>query len=394
MGASGGPRTATQQNFHWYYNKDFNPGLGGYSSGYKDFNAGDSVALFVGGRGESAYDEGVYSKLVFYGGFNGGGNGAAGPLTRGPANPAWRNWGGAGGGGGTDIRPFNNVDYVTDPTYHIRIRPAGSSEILFNEGPWAPLDHGVYQAVFEVEGIPDSDFEGAMAYYDLNSSLDKQFRNVYTQKHGNFISVFFTYEANQPAPQFMPNTAAEVRIKVKTTNTTAKIKSLKIYKLTDRIIVGGGGAGGSMIAGGGHGGGLIGGKPDFSGVTTDTYYPTFVLPDGATQTAGAGYGFGASATVPDINLRSPDIPVLQVQGRSGAGGGWIGGYTGQGPYDQTMVGGSGSGGSGYIGGVTSGFTRKFDDDTNISPYWQPSFVYDGHDGSIRISYASYPGGTP
>ena len=149
-----------------------------------------------------------------------------------------------------------------------------------------------------------------------------------------------------------------------------------------------------MIAGGGNGGGLVGGKPDFSGVTTDTYYPTFVLPDGATQTAGAGYGFGASATVPDINLRSPDIPILQVQGRSGAGGGWIGGYTGQGPYDQTMVGGSGSGGSGYIGGVTSGFTRKFDDDTNISPYWQPNFVYDGHDGSIRISYATYPGGTP
>ena len=110
MGASGGPRTATQQNFHWYYNKDFNPGLGGYSSGYRDFNAGDSVALFVGGRGESAYDEGVYSKLVFYGGFNGGGNGAAGPLTRGPANPAWRNWGGAGGGGGTDIRPVSNID--------------------------------------------------------------------------------------------------------------------------------------------------------------------------------------------------------------------------------------------------------------------------------------------
>ena len=394
MGASGGPRTATQQNFHWYYNKDFNPGLGGYSSGYKDFNAGDSVALFVGGRGESAYDEGVYSKLVFYGGFNGGGNGAAGPLTRGPANPAWRNWGGAGGGGGTDIRPVSNIDYVTDPTHHIELRPAGSTVELLNTGPWAPLDHGVYQAVFEVEGIPDSDFEGAVAYYDLNSSPGKQFLGVYPQKHGNFISVYFTYDPRQPAPQYMPNTAAEVRLKVKTTNTTARIKSMKIYELRERIIVGGGGAGGSLIAGGGHGGGLIGGKPDFSGVTTDTYYPTFVLPDGATQNGGAGYGFGASASVPDINLRSPDIPVLQVQGRSGAGGGWIGGYTGQGPYDQTMVGGSGSGGSGYIGGVTSGFTRKFDDNTNISPYWHPSFVYDGHDGSIRISYATYPGGTP
>ena len=394
MGASGGPRTASQQAFQWYYNKDFNPGLGGYSSGYKDFNAGDSVALFVGGRGESAIDAGHYSKLINYGGFNGGGNGAAGPLSYGNPDINWRNWGGAGGGGGTDIRPVSNIDYVTDTNFHIELRPAGSTEQLLNKGPWAPLDHGVYQAVFEVEGIPDSDFEGAVAYYDLNSSVDKQFLGVYPQKHGNFISVYFTYDPRQPAPQYMPNTAAEIRLKVKTTNTTARIKSMKIYELRNRIIVGGGGAGGSLIAGGGHGGGLIGGKPDFSGVTSDPYYPTFSMPDGANQTAGAGYGFGASAPVPDINLRSPAINALQVQGRSGAGGGWIGGYTGQGPYDQTMVGGSGSGGSGYIGGVTSGFTRKFDDNTNISPYWQPNFVYDGHDGSIRISYATYPGGTP
>lgn len=394
MGASGGPRTASQQALQWYYNKDFNPGLGGYSSGYKDFNAGDSVALFVGGRGESAIDAGHYSKLINYGGFNGGGNGAAGPLSYGNPDINWRNWGGAGGGGGTDIRPIATTEYVNNPLYTIAIRPAGSSEILLNTGPFANISHGVYQAVFEVENIPDSDFYGAVAYYDLNLGADKEFHNVYTQKHGNYVSVFFAYESSQPAPQYIATVGAEIRLKVNTSNNSAKIKSLKIYKLTDRIIVGGGGAGGSLIAGGGHGGGLIGGKPDFSGVTSDPYYPTFSMPDGANQTAGAGYGFGASAPVPDINLRSPAINALQVQGRSGAGGGWIGGYTGQGPYDQTMVGGSGSGGSGYIGGVTSGFTRKFNDDTNIFPYWQPNFVYDGHDGSIRISYATYPGGTP
>ena len=394
MGASGGPRTASQQALQWYYNKDFNPGLGGYSSGYKDFNAGDSVALFVGGRGESAIDAGHYSKLINYGGFNGGGNGAAGPLSYGNPDINWRNWGGAGGGGGTDIRPIATTEYVNNPLYPMVIRPTGSSEILLNTGPFANISHGVYQAVFEVENIPDSDFYGAVAYYDLNLGADKEFHNVYAQKHGNYVSVFFAYESSQPAPQYVATVGAEIRLKVNTSNNSAKIKSLKIYKLTDRIIVGGGGAGGSLIAGGGHGGGLIGGKPDFSGVTSDPYYPTFSMPDGASQTAGAGYGFGASAPVPDINLRSPAINALQVQGRSGAGGGWIGGYTGQGPYDQTMVGGSGSGGSGYIGGVTSGFTRKFNDDTNISPYWQPNFVYDGHDGSIRISYATYPGGIP
>ena len=395
MGASGGPRTPVQRAFNWYQNKDFNPGLGGYSSGYKDFNAGDKVALFVGGRGEASLDEGVNPNIIHKGGFNGGGNGTVGPLVWGNANPNWRSWGGAGGGGGTDIRPVSNTDYVTDPTYHIRMRPAGSSEILLNEGPWSPLDHGSYQAVFEVENIPDSDFEGAMAYYDLNSSLDKQFRNVYSQKHGNFISVYFTYDTSQPAPQFMPNTAAEVRLKVKTTNTTAKIKSLKFYKLADRIIVGGGGAGGTLIAGGGHGGGLTSGAPDYSGVTTDPTYSGSVLPVGANQTSGASYGFGASAPRFDDTMRSPANPQnLQIQGRPGAGGGWTGGFVAQTPYDLSTLASGASGGSGYIGGVTSGFTRKFDDDTNISPYWQPSFVYDGHDGSIRISYSTYPGGTP
>lgn len=308
MGASGGPRTPVQRAFNWYYNKDFNPGLGGYSSGYKDFNAGDRVALFVGGRGEASLDEGVNPNIIHKGGFNGGGNGTVGPLVWGNANPNWRSWGGAGGGGGTDIRPVNNVDYATDPTYHIELRPAGSTEELLNKGPWTPLNHGVYQAVFEVENIPDSDFEGAVAYYDLNSSIDKRFRNVYTQKHGNFISVYFAYDVNQPAPQFMPNTAAEIRIKVKTTNTTARIKSLKIYKLTDRIIVGGGGAGGTLIAGGGHGGGLTSGAPDYSGVTTDPTYGGSVLPVGANQTSGASYGFGASAPRFDDTMRSPANP--------------------------------------------------------------------------------------
>lgn len=396
MGASGGPRTPVQRAFHWNYNLDFNPGLGGYASGYKDFNAGDRVALFVGGRGESSLDEGVNPNIIHKGGFNGGGNGSVGPLAYGLPNPNWRNWGGAGGGGGTDIRPVSDMDYATtnNTANRIRVRQAGSSWPLLNEGPWAPLDHGVYQAVFEVEGIPDSDFEGAVAYYDLNSSVDKQFRNVYSQKHGNFISVYFTYDASQPAPQFMPNTAAEVRLKVKTTNTTAKIKSLKIYKLTDRIIVGGGGAGGTLIAAGGNGGGLTGGTPTYSD-SPATLYAALILPAGATQTSGAGYGFGASAPRLDDSTRSLANPQnYQIQGRPGAGGGWTGGFVTQTPYDLSTIASGASGGSSYIGGVTSGFTRKFDDDTNISPYWSQSFVHDGHDGSIRISYATYPGGTP
>ncbi len=396
MGASGGPRTATQQNFHWYYNKDFNPGLGGYSSGYKDFNAGDRVALFVGGRGEASLDEGVNPNIIHKGGFNGGGNGRVGPLAYGNANPNWRNWGGAGGGGASDIRLVSDENYVspTNPGNKLRYRTPGDSNHALNEGPWIPLDHGSYQAVFEVENLPDSDFDGAAAYYDLNSSVDKRFRNVYSQKHGNFISVYFTYDVNQPAPTLMPNTAAEVRLLVKTTNTTAKIKSLKFYKLSDRIIVGGGGAGGTLIAGGGHGGGLTGGKANYSGSTTEPYYGAFILPEGATQVSGASYGFGASAPVLDDNTRSLANPYNnQIQGRPGAGGGWAGGFVAQTPYDLSTVASGASGGSGYIGGVTSGISRRFDDGGDTS-LWPAATYVAGHDGYIRISYATYPGGTP
>lgn len=396
MGASGGPRTPVQRAFNWWYDKDFNPGLGGYSSGYKDFNAGDRVALFVGGRGEASLDEGVNPNIIHKGGFNGGGNGRVGPLAYGNANPNWRNWGGAGGGGASDIRLVSDENYVspTNPGNKLRYRTPGDSNHALNEGPWIPLDHGSYQAVFEVENLPDSDFDGAAAYYDLNSSVDKRFRNVYSQKHGNFISVYFTYDVNQPAPTLMPNTAAEVRLLVKTTNTTAKIKSLKFYKLSDRIIVGGGGAGGTLIAGGGHGGGLTGGKANYSGSTTEPYYGAFILPEGATQVSGASYGFGASAPVLDDNTRSLANPYNnQIQGRPGAGGGWAGGFVAQTPYDLSTVASGASGGSGYIGGVTSGISRRFDDGGDTS-LWPAATYVAGHDGYIRISYATYPGGTP
>lgn len=378
------------------YNKDFDPGLGGYSSGYKDFNAGDRVALFVGGRGEASLDEGVNPNIIHKGGFNGGGNGSVGPLAYGNANPNWRNWGGAGGGGGTDIRPVSDENYVspTNPGYKLRYRTPGDSNHALNEGPWIPLDHGSYQAVFEVENIPDLDFDGAAAYYDLNSAIDKQFRNVYSQKHGNFISVYFTYDVNQPAPTIMPNTAAEVRLLIKTTNTTAKIKSLKFYKLSDRIIVGGGGAGGTLIAGGGHGGGLTGGATIYSGNENPPYTNSFIRPEGATQTSGAGYGFGGSAPRLDDNTRSLQHPLgWQIQGRPGAGGGWCGGFVAQTPYDLSTVASGASGGSGYIGGVTSGISRRFDDGGDTS-LWPAATYVAGHDGYIRISYATYPGGTP
>lgn len=396
MGASGGPRTPVQRAFNWWYDKDFNPGLGGYSSGYKDFNAGDRVALFVGGRGEASLDEGVNPNIIHKGGFNGGGNGSVGPLAYGNANPNWRNWGGAGGGGATDIRPVSDENYVspTNPGYKLRYRTPGDSDHALNAGPWIPLDHGSYQAVFEVENLPDSDFDGAVAYYDLNSSIDKRFIKVYSQKHGNFISVYFTYSPNQPAPTIMPNTAAEVRLLVKTTNTTAKIKSLKIYNVSDRIIVGGGGGGGTLIAGGGHGGGLTGGKANYSGSTTEPYYGAFILPEGATQVSGESYGYGASAPVLADNTRSLANPYNnQIQGRPGAGGGWTGGFVAQTPYDLSTVASGASGGSGYIGGVTSGISRRFDDGGDTS-LWPAVTYVAGHDGYIRISYATYPGGTP
>ena len=149
-----------------------------------------------------------------------------------------------------------------------------------------------------------------------------------------------------------------------------------------------------LIAGGGHGGGLTGGATIYSGNENPPYTNSFIRPEGATQTSGAGYGFGGSAPRLEDNTRSLQHPLgWQIQGRPGAGGGWCGGFVAQTPYDLSTVASGASGGSGYIGGVTSGISRRFDDGGDTS-LWPAATYVAGHDGYIRISYATYPGGTP
>ena len=345
MGASGGDRTPAQAAQTWYgSNEVMMPGLGGYSRGERSYNENEKVMVFVGGKGQSAHDRGA-APYDAKGGFNGGGNGASGLLV--PGTNIY-SWGGAGGGGSSDIRPYEIDDYVQF-IHHRDKRTDGwrdPSNILLNDGPWANLPIGYYQAVIKTVNLPDADFEGVLAYYDLNyASLS----DVYTQKIGDYVLVYFNYTGT-PAATHLPagnaGPAIEIRLKVKTTNQAADITSMKFYPMTERLLVAGGGAGGSFIARGGHGGGS-GGNPKYLGSLSDPNYSNFRFPEGGKAYRGGGLGFGASA--PTHGAIYPRVSV-ETAGRPGAGGGWFGGNAELSDYSISSVVGAGAGGGqGYTG---------------------------------------------
>ena len=109
---------------------------------------------------------------------------------------------------------------------------------------------------------------------------------------------------------------------------------MKFYPTNERILVAGGGAGGSYIAKGGNGGGLTGTKPFYLGSTADPNYSGFRFPNGGNQGAGGGAGFGASA--PSHGAIYPNTSI-ETAGRAGAGGGWFGGYAEQSDYNTSTV---------------------------------------------------------
>ncbi len=387
MGASGGDRTPAQAAQTWYgSNEVMMPGLGGYSVGERDYNENDKIMVFVGGKGQSAHDRGA-APYDAKGGFNGGGNGASGLLV--PGTNIY-SWGGAGGGGSSDIRPYEIDDYVQF-IHHRDKRTDGwrdPSNILLNDGPWANLPIGHYQAVIKTVNLPDADFEGVLAYYDLNyASLS----DVYTQKIGDYILVYFNYTGT-PAATHLPagNTgpAIEIRLKVKTTNQAADITSMKFYNMFNRQIVAGGGAGGSFIARGGHGGGVLG-HPKYLGSTSDPNYPNFRFPEGAIMSRGGGWGFGASA--PSHGAIYPRIPV-ESPGRPGAGGGWSGGYAELSDYStSTIVGAGAGGGSGYLGLMSSGDTYKYGTPGKSMKPWDTLQPADKN-GIVKITIVGYTWG--
>lgn len=385
MGANGADRTAAQAGLYWYGSPNtFLGGRGGYSAGYKDFEEGEKSMVFVGGKGEPGNDNGTvgyYAK----GGFNGGGNGSPGLLIHGATMNAR---GGNGGGGGSDVRPD-----VQDYGQHKNMRYSpgfNSSDILLNAGPWANLPYGYYQAVIKTVNLPDSDFEGVLAYYDLgNASLS----DVYTQKFGDYILVYFNY-TGIPAATHLPagNTgpAIEIRLKVKTTNQAADITSMKFYRTTDRLLVAGGGAGGSYIAKGGNGGGATGMKPSYLGSIGDVNYNRFRFPNGGNQITGGGAGFGASAPTHGAIYHNGSI---ESAGRAGAGGGWFGGYAEQSDYSTSPVIGAGAGGGSgrylnYIirNGTTYGYGEAGKDMTPWSTL-QPA----DKNGIVRFKLVDYLG---
>lgn len=384
MGANGGDRTAAQAARYWYGSPEtFLSGKGGYSAGYKDFTEGEKTMVFVGGKGQSGND----MNTVGYnakGGFNGGGNGSTGLLVKGTT---MNDWGAGGGGGGSDIRPD-----VQDYGQHKNMRYSpgfNPSDALLNAGPWANIEHGTYQAVIKTTNLPDADFEGLLAYYDYGYHY---LSDVYYQKFGDYILVYFNYPVGSPPathlPGVNPGPGVEIRLKVKLTNQVADITSIKFYRLEQRIMVAGGGAGGSLCFRGGHGGGTVGGQSKYLGSTSDPNYSSLFSGAGGTQTTGGGSGFGASTPIP-ANVY-PKI-ANAVLGRPGAGGGWAGGFTGQGAYDEHQTCAGAGGGSGYIGGVTNATTYGYGEASFPTTPWT-SLEPSDKNGIVKIRITDYQGG--
>ena len=387
MGANGADRTAAQAGLYWYGSPNtFLGGRGGYSAGYKDFEEGEKSMVFVGGKGDPGNDNGTvgyYAK----GGFNGGGNGSPGLLIHGTTMNAR---GGNGGGGGSDIRPD-----VQDYGQHKNMRYSpgfNPSDILLNAGPWANLPYGYYQAVIKTVNLPDSDFEGALVYYDYGYHY---LPDVYIQKFGDYILVYFNYPVGSPAATHLPGSnpgpAVEIRLKVKTTNQVADITSMKFYKLDERYIVAGGGGGGSLTHIGGNGGGASAGNSQYIGPTSEPDYNNFFTGLGADNaTRGGGFGFGASA--PGHNNGYPELGARgDILGRPGAGGGWYGGFTEQGAYDRFHVSAGAGGGSGYVGGVSNGVSFAFGEAGRPTTIWDSLEPADKN-GVVKITLTEYEGG--
>lgn len=382
MGANGGDRTPLQAAQTWYgSNEVMMPGVGGYSSGIRSFGENEKLMVFVGGKGQSAHDRGA-APYDAKGGFNGGGNGASGLLV--PGTNIY-SWGGAGGGGSSDIRP-DVPDYAQ---YHnLRYRDGrDQSAILLNDGPWANLPIGYYQAVIKTTNLPDSDFEGLLAYYDYGYHY---LNDVYTQKFGDYILVYFNYTGTPAAthlPAGNPGPGIEIRLKVKTTNQIADITSIKFYYMLDRLIVAGGGAGGAFIARGGNGGGS-GGNPKYLGSLSDPNYSNFRFPEGGKAYRGGGFGFGASA--PSHGAIYPRVSV-ESAGRPGAGGGWYGGNAELSDYATSPVVGAGAGGGqGYVGIMSRRVSYAYGTSGRSMEPWNTLQPADKN-GIVRITIDDYAG---
>ena len=390
MGASGGDRTPAQAAQTWYgSNEVMMPGVGGYSSGIKSFDENEKLMVFVGGKGQSAHDRGA-APYDAKGGFNGGGNGASGLLV--PGTNIY-SWGGAGGGGSSDIRPYEIDDYVQFIKH--RYKDTGvwhdPSHILLNSGPWANLPAGHYQAVIKTINLPDADFEGVEAHYDIGH---RRLSDVYTQKFGDYILVYFNYTGTPAAthlPAGNPGPAIEIRLKVKTTNQAADITSMKFYNMLNRLMVAGGGAGGAFIARGGNGGG--GGSevnPKYLGSLSDPNYSNYRFPEGGKAYRGGGFGFGASA--PSHGAIYP-IGSVESAGRPGAGGGWYGGYAELSDYATSPVVGAGAGGGygfWYVGIMSRPVSYAYGTSGKSMEPWNTLQPTDKN-GIVRITIDNYTG---
>ena len=291
-------------------------GLGGYSKGYANLNAGDEIYVYVGGEGSSAASGDG-------GGWNGGGHAGAS--------------GSSGGGGGmthmsigkssidgeddSDSEGDSNID-KSDKTFDVA------------EIQWMCTDGNMRSVIYEPtsEYINDGGV-GNHAKVTLKYSHDYSLviYDNFTNKHDWFHlqddtdRICFSCK-NYHSSYWSIYTLDKSADKINTLGDPGWGASGASGWNTEHILIVAGGGGG---AGNGHDGGAGGGESGSGGVGGTA---------GGTQTSGFSQGKGESLGPDDTNSSTLD--------GGGGGGGWYGG-TANGTADA-----GGGGGSGYVGTLT------------------------------------------
>ena len=315
-GAQGGGDSKTQNASHG--------GAGGYSYGYKYFNKGETVYVYVGGKGQAA------SAVGQGGGYNGGGTG--GP-------------GGYGGGGMTHITTSSTDSLISSvkPGGNIPVTSGTKTYSNCPEMGWYCTDGQYHTVVFDPGQTGNITLNATHTYrigyhrsgctYGGNTYVKNGWGHLYDMTTGDCLSCNHPCGMNWSYGYWTLDLHAE-NINTRGddgffTQSAPEDNSTANFNTSAVLIVAGGGGGadngGGIVGGnddgsGGAGGGTNGGNALINGVQSPN--------TGGTQTSGFKRGVGQGVTT--------------ATDTGGAGGGWWGGKV-----TNNNNGGAG-GGSGYL----------------------------------------------
>lgn len=343
-------------------------GKGGYSEGSKQFNQGDKLYIYVGGRGK------LSTGLGTGGGYNGGGHGGNA---------------GFGGGGMTHISTVGTDNLASTLTpYTTTVNMTSGTKTYSNvpEMGWKCTDGQYHGVVFDPANSGTITLN-ATHTYQIGFHASKYGGPTY---HKNGWSHLFDITANQClscnsdgsnplSTQYPIWTLDKYADKITVTGLSGLITTGTAYKLgitgtfnTNAVLILAGGGGGADNAGGtrgdaddgsgGDGGGTVGQPGWIAGVAQNR--GNYV----ASATNGGGCGSGGTQSTGFRQGLGESVSFATDTG--GAGGGYFGGYV-----TNHNNGGAG-GGSGYI---ASTLTNK----STVSGRTHNGLRYD--DGYANIS---------